>query len=482
MKQRRRTSLLIATMLILPVGSASAWGPVTQISITTTAAHVLARDDEYPLTKLLQYVRQGAEVSPAVQNEMHPLFEIDSVGAIQREMFLLQSVRGDRVDPYFVYRLGVLGKLVVQASAPLANSGTRVRELYYADVERGIDGVGLEVRPRKHVDPRAYFTFITSEASKNDQTIIIDYQGGIGFRGYAASALSIDASRSVNAVADVWYTILSSAAPAFELSPSNMREYTLGAVRFYLSVRNLREVDAAYEKAEARGILTIDVQKSIGDLFFDAGLAERAIDEYRKVLTRSPGRRDVTERMSRHYELVGDEALSHQNLKDARDAYAKALQVDSLHPLAQRKLFDVEARIFARDERLVAQRIATDEAGELENRAKEAAIRRDYAQAIALLRQAEQLYGIVTDEFPVQARTASIGLRNVVASMRELKQELITNAQSLSGTGFRFDARHLAAATGDKNQQALQDMLSAEYGRALQELRRQVTTDLGLER
>jgi len=467
-------------MLVLPIGSASAWGPVTQTSITTAAAHVLARDDEYPLTKLLRYVRQGAEVSPAVQNEMHPLFEIDHVGAIQREMFLLQSVRGDRVDPYFVYRLGVLGKLVVQASAPLANSSTRVRDRYYADVERGIDGVDLDVQARKLVDPRAYFTFITSEASKNDQTIIIDYQGGIGFRGYPASALSIDASRSVNAVADVWYTILSSAAPAFELSPSNMREYTLGAVRFYLEARNLREADAAYQEAEARSILTIDVQKSIGDLFFDAGLAERAIEEYQKVLTRSPGRRDVTERMSRHYELVGDEAMSRRNLEDARDAYTKALQIDSLHPDAQRKLLDVESRIFARDERLVTQRIAAEEARELEHRAEEAAVRRDYAQAIALLRQAEQRYGKITDEFPAEARTANIGLRNVVARMGELKQELITNAQSLSGTGFRFDARRLAATTDDRNQQALQEMLSAEYERALQELRRQVTSDLGL--
>ena len=478
--KRRLASLVLAATLVVPAGSASAWGPVTQTSITTAAAHVLSRDNEYRVTNLMRYIQQGAQESSAVQNEMHPLFEIDPVGAIQREMFLLQSVRGDRVDPYFVYRLGVLGKLVVQASAPLAGTDTRVRGRYYADVERGIDGVALDVRARKLVDPRAYFTFLTSEASRNDQTIIIDYQGGIGFHGYAASALSIDASRSVNAVADVWYTILSSAAPAFELSPSNMREYTLGAVRFYLAVQNLREADETYQKAEARGVLTIDLQKSIGDLFFDAGLAERAIEEYQKVLTRSPGRRDVTERMSRHYELVGDDADGRHHLEDAREAYAKALQIDSLHPDAQRKLLDVESRIFARDERLVAQQIATEEARELENRAEEAAVRRDYAQAIALLRKAQQRYGIVTDEFPGEARTATIGLRNVVARMGELKQELITNAQSLSGTGFRFDARRLAATTGDRNQQALQEMLSAEYGRALQELRRQVTTDLGL--
>ena len=62
--------------------------------------------------------------------------------------------------------------------------------------------------------------------------------------------------------------------------------------------------------------------------------------------------------------------------------------------------------------------------------------------------------------------------------MDELKRELIANAQSLSGTGFRFDVQRLVETMGDRNQQALQEMLSAEYGRALQELRQQVTADL----
>ena len=470
---------LVSVLLIGPSGSASAWGPETQVAITTAAAHVLSRDDHFPLPRLLKYVRQGADVSEAVQNEIHPSFEIDSVGAIQREMLLLQSVRGDRIGPYYVYRLGLLGKLVVQASAPLAHADPGVREQYYGDVERGIDGVDLEVADRKLVDPRAYFSMVTSKAWENDQTIIIDYQGGVGFRGFARSALPLDASRSVNAVADVWYTILSSAAPAFELASSgSIRDYTLGEIGFYIAMGNFREVESAYEEAVRRDILSADAQKSIGDLFFDAGFAERAIEEYQKVLERSPGRRDVTELMSRHYETVGDEADAQQNLEGARDAYANALAADSLHPQAQRKLLDVESRIFARNERLLAQRSATEVARELVNRAEEAAVRRDYARAIALLREADRRYGDVTGEFPLEARTATLGKKNVMLRMRELKRELITNAQSLSGTGFRFDVQRLVDTTEDRNQQALQDMLSAEYKRALQELGRQVTADL----
>ena len=185
----------------------------------------------------------------------------------------------------------------------------------------------------------------------------------------------------------------------------------------------------------------------------------------------------MTERISRHYETVGDVSIARGNLEDARDAYTTALAVDSLHPTAQRKLLSVEARIFARDERLVSQRISTEEARLLENRAEEAAIRRDYALAMSLLREAEGLYGTVTDEFPAEARVAELGRRNVSLRIDELKRELIANAQNLSGSGFRFDARRLASTTGDRNEEALRRMLNAEYDRALQELRRRMTSE-----
>lgn len=471
--------LAMAFCAALPLTApAAAWGPVAQTSMTTAAAHVLSRDDYYPVTRLLRYIRDGSAVSEELQAEMHPLFAIDRVGAIQREMSLLESVRGDRVDPYFAYRLGVLGRLVVQATAPLARADTPVRARYYADVENNIDGVDLRMASRKLVDPRAYFALVMSAARDNDQTIIVDYQGGVGFVGFARASLPYDASRSINAVADVWFTILSTSAPAFELSSSNMRDYTLGAMRFYLATGNYQEVASAYSDATARGIATADMQKDVGDLFFDAGLPERAIEEYQKVLLRSPGRRDVIERISEHYVTVGDEAMARRDLEDARDAYAAGLDADTLHPNAQRKLLEVEALIYARDERLIAQRLAASQAREYEDLAEEAALRRDYARAITLLRDAERKYREVTGEFPAEARMANLGQKNVGLRMQELKSELITNAQALSGTGFRFDARSLAAATGDRSEDALRDLHRREYEGAVQALREQVTRDL----
>lgn len=464
----------VAAVTLLSGGPAQAWGPQTDTAIVSAAAHVLDRDPAFNLEQMLKYVVEGARIPDDQLKELHGSYSVDPVGAIQREMVLLQSMRGDRVDPYFAYRLGVLGKMVAATTAPLATAPQGIRDRYYADVDNAINGVEMRPAPRKLVDPRPYFSRVRSQAAEDDQTLLVDYQAGQGFTGFARSSLSGDVSRSVNAVADVWYTILTSRATAFQEPSSGKRQYILGAIAFYLNKGNLEEVSAAYDTAREQGILDVDLKKSIGDLFYDAGRYDRAIQEYQAVLKQEPGRRDVVERVANYYELVGDDAEAQGNLEAARDAYEKALDVDSLHPDAQRKLLDVEARMYARDERLLKQRTAVEEAREFENRAEEAATKRDYARAISLLREAQQRYSGVTQEFPSEARMASLGMKNVTARMRGLKQELITNSQTLSGSAYRVDAEHLAAQTQDVSEEAFRQMLSSEYRSAVQALSNQM--------
>src|SRR5262249_53561948 len=155
------------------------------------------------------------------------------------------------------------------------------------------------------------------------------------------------------------------------------------------------------------------MQKGVADLFFDSAHYDRAMVEYQKILAVEPGRRDVVERVAKFYEITGDDAVKAEKLEAAREAYGKALEANSLHPDAQRKLLNVEAKIYARDERLTKQRTAIDEARNFEDRAEEAAARRDYAMAISMLNNASQRYGEVTDEFPAETKDANTGRRTV---------------------------------------------------------------------
>jgi tetratricopeptide (TPR) repeat protein len=473
----RKAARTGAAAILLGTGvclKAEAWGPSTRSALVSAAAHVLGQDPAFTLTRLQRYVTQGAELSPEEFEKLFPLFRIDPVGAIQREMVLLQSLRTDRIDPYYAFRMGALGRMAADATAPMAGAGSgAVRERYYADADKAIGRADLRMAARKLVDPRPYFAFVSAQASANDQTFEVEYKSGAGFGGLARATLPADASRSVNVVADVWYTLLTSKPSAFDEPLAAKRDFILGAIGFYVKQENMREAEASYALAKQQGLLDAQLQKGVADLFFDSAHYDRAMVEYQKILVGEPGRRDVVERVARFYEIMGDDALKREKLEAAREAYGKALEADSLHPDAQRKLLDVEAKMYARDERLAAQQTAIDEAHGFEDRAEEAAARRDYAMAIGLLRNAEVRYAKITDEFPKESKDAVTGRRMVELRTKELKRELIDNSMSLSGSGVAFDVRQIAGQTPDVSREAMKDMLQSEYRAAVRALGRQ---------
>lgn len=458
---------------------ALAWGPVTQVAVVSTAVHVLSQNGAIPLMKLGRYVREGARVSDQAQAELFPNFEWDPVGTLQSEMYLLQAVRGDRVDPYYAYRLGLLGKMVARATAPLAGGNPPYRRAYFADVERHIANTEMRMSKRLHVDPQAYFTRVRHEAGARDDTLVKDYQTGIGFSGLARAALSIDASRSVGAVADTWYTVLSSNVAYSNISVSNMRAYSLSALKFYLERENLAEARAMYDHIASMELMTWDIREKVGDMFFEAGLSERAMAEYEAVLAERPGYRPVMEKVALYYEQVGDEALRSQRLESAQEAFTSALAADKLHPNVSRKLLRAESLIVARDGRLAETRSAIHAARDLEMKAEGEALDRNFARAVVHFREAEEQYRLATEEFADEAKQATLGLRNVSLRMKELKGELIRNAQSLSGSGFARDARRLAHAAQDVNEEALKALLKSEFRDAVRGLEEELRSTLG---
>ncbi len=435
------------------------WGTRTQQSIVQASTYVLSQDGRVLIIKLHRYTTEGAGISQEEMESLHPLFPVDPVGAIQKEMYLLQSVRTDRLDPYYAYRMGVLGKMVVQAVAPLTNAPPDVRFAYYADVDRSIQGVQLNPAKRKIVDPRPYFNRVTGEAQKYDQTIVLDYQRADGFRSFARAALPGDASRAVSAVADVWHTIFATQVEFANVEPGKMRNFLLGSIEFYLNRKNAPEAEDAYRRAAGLGILDAETRKEVADRFFAAGNKERAVDEYRMVLVEDPGRRDVVKKISSYYVSEGDVQLAKENLENARDAYATAVETDVLHPNAQRKLIDVRKKIADREARLIQSRDANDKARQLQTQAEEAAIRRNFARAIGILSEARTLLGSVSNEFIAESHMSQALLMSVNAQINQVKNELFNNAQTLSGSSRAISMQQLANAYPSQNREGLQSLL-----------------------
>ena len=451
--------ILLAAALSVP---AAAWEPVTQQAVVTTAMHVLTKDGVLQLSKLERDVREGASAPPEMIEDLYPGLATGKVRAIENEMHLLAAVRaGGGVAPYYAYRLGALGRLVAEITAPLADEPTVYRERYYADVAANFRQVPLKLSQRKLVDPLPYFERVKGQANSRRDLILRDYQEGIGFTGVARAALSDDYSRSVAAVADVWSTVVTSGVVHAGVSEVQLRDYILNAMAYYVARRNPLDIDSNQQRLARLVPSTPDLDKRIGDMFFEAGYFDRAIRQYNNVLRAQPARRDVVEKLALYYMRMGNEALEEERLEAAHDAYAKALEVDPLHTEAEAKRLEAGRLIAQRDTRLETARRLIQEAGQLETDAERLAIRDRYADAIDVLKNARDRYEDVSNEFAAEFRAAAAGLTNIDFRLRELKGGLVQNAQRLSGGGLTLELQQLAARnTRELDQRALHKLTS----------------------
>lgn len=464
--------LTVVALTLAMVPTAWAWGPKTQLSIVTTAAHLLSKEGGIQLRQMDEHIREGALASQDALKEQYPELRLgDEIGAISGEMQLLQAVRGDAIDAYFAYRLGMLGKLVAQVTAPMSQEDATYRNLYYADVEERIQRIGLDAAARKRVEPKDYFTRVILEANVNNDVIAGEYEDGDGFEGLAQSSLAIDAARSVSAVADTWYTILSGRAVQGGISEEQLRNYVVDAHGYYIRAGKVAELKAAKERLAKIIEPDPDMLVRIGDLYYEAQRFDEAVAVYEKVLADMPQRRDVAERIAAYYLQKGDKALNDGRLEDAEGNFASALSSDPLHNTAEGRRLEAVGMIADRDARLEATRRALEAASQLQAMADQESLKNRYAEAAVLLRQSRDTYQSISDEFPLEYQRALNNVRDIQYRLQELRQQILANAQQFSGTGSALDAQSLAdegAAIFDK--QALTALVSGAYEREMRQL------------
>jgi tetratricopeptide (TPR) repeat protein len=453
---------LAAALTVVFAAPAAAWGPKTRLAVVTMATRLVARDG-IPLTKLEKDVQKGALISQDDRAKLLPSADRNPVLAIEAEMFLLQAARGERVDPYFAYRLGVLGNTVAEATAPMAGAPATYRDMYYKDVEQNVD-VPILPTKRRTVDPGAYFSQVQREAATRQDIIVGDYRDGVGFRGLASQSLKADVGRSVNAVADVMYTILRGPRAVVDISEDRLRDYMVQALEFYIKRGNLAETNRAYDRFQQMNLQTPELQKRVGDMFYDAEQFDRAMKEYSAVLAVSPDQRDVVERIARYYVRLGESALIQGDLEAAQESYESALEADALHPSAQSELVRVKRLIDERNERLAGDQGRNARGLDLEGQADKLIAQGDYAGAMGLLRNAQQEYVTVDTEFPEESNKARTGLNRITDRLTQLRDELRRNVDSFSGIGAAGDIGKMAAAAADElRADALQNLINNRY-------------------
>ncbi len=464
----RVMSALLLVSLTVP---AMAWGPKAQLAISTTAMHLLSKEGNIPLVKMGESVRRGAAESQTTLLELYPDMLTGPIQAIESEMLLLKSARGQKLDNYFAYRMGALGKLVAQTTAPMSTVDPSFRNLYYTDVERAIESTAVSNQKREIVDPAVYFSRRISEANANNDVILKEYQGGVGISGVAGSLLSEDTSRSARAVADVWMTILTDAQVSPNVSPEMLRDYGLRGMQFYINRKNTAAMDAAELRYAGLAQPTPESLVKLGDAYFKAEYYERAVEKYQVALVMDPDRREVIGKISDYYVDKGARELEAERLEMALESLQKAVDVNPLHPMAEENRLAVAKLIEERDARMSANQALIERAEQLGSMAEEEAVRGRHVEAIDLIREAMNTYEEVTDEFPLEFNLRERGLNKLRERVQAYKRDIMDNAEVFSGSGYVQDVPRLVAEHGDGLDEAgLKAILQQAYDREYEAL------------
>ncbi len=442
-----RTHITLAVVLaLLAALPAAAWGPRGQAAIVSTAMNLLSKNGDVPLVRLSAEIKAGAAISMSELEASYPDLSNNPLQAVESEMALLSAMRHSRVDAYYAYRMGVLGKAVAMISSPMRAAPVNLRNQYNEDTDKALQGVQLRQAARKDAGSQTYFQGLLQEVKSSDEMILKQYQDAVGFKGIASSTLPLDASRSVAAVCDVWWTILSSKTVPGGVSETQMQGYVLDAYGFFIKRHNEKEIDQANAQYGGLTPITPDMRAKIGDLLLEAGYQERAIKEYETAIASAPDRRDVVQKVADFYVAKGDAALKDNRLEEAQAAFEKAAKANPLHDTAESKRLQAENLILERDARMAAQQASLQRAGDMRDLAEQEAQKNRYAEAISLLQQAEAAYKEVSEEFPSLLQQRTRGQRDVQNRTTQLKEALTANASTYSGTGSTTDPRELVKA------------------------------------
>lgn len=409
------------------------WGPTSQISIVNNAIHLIDKELNASLRKLETEIKNGAAITDETLYTLIPTAKTDPVRAIETEMNLLIAVKPKKIDPYYAFRLGVLGKLTAQATSPLQNADPTIRSLYNSDVEKMIENVPLRTVPRQKVNPSVYFAQLNRQIQSRDRLFEQEYKSNIGFKGTASTTLAECVSISLNAVADIWFSILVPGQIVSNVSEVALRNYALQGGLFYARRGNPEEIRINIQRLNDLVPFTEDMYIQIADTLIAMDINELGMEQYKNALNLNPNRKDISRKIADFYVKKGRIAFEAKKLEEALELFNNAISADALHPEAERLRLETERNIKEREARLAQTKEALERAEKLQSTAEQEALTGRIAESIVLLRQALATYDEVSDEFPLENQQKNKGIRLVNARIQELKGQLLNSAKNFSG-------------------------------------------------
>lgn len=474
--------LMVVLLIALQASNAHAWGPRSMHSITHMALQMIKYD--FPVffrpdgavgVNFERDVLAGAGMGWQFLADRYPL-DNDAlvVQAIASEIMLLRELRYfdftyygvDNFDivltSYFTYRMGALASLVAHAILPYgmtwAEQDHELKRLITEDIEKYIDGYNFRATQSRRVfiaNAEDYFRQRRSQKEQDQKLIAHDYRTGLNYNGFMKQGGPTYFVRAVEAVADVWYTILQPEAKGagFTLSKPSRRAltwYFVDEMTYLLNERgNMTLVERIYTNFEKVNPQIMDAYEQLGDVFHgsdDPAIKLRGVEEWRKAYNfGGANRRRIGAKLSEHFMDEGKVLFERASMPTAQDmdldnalqAFQRSLDYDRTNESAAQFIQETNVAIRERNERLevTLSIIATGErVHEEANRFRDA---RDFANAISTYRQAIGFFEAVDDEFKVHADTAREKIRRLQREISDVINLVLDTASEAISDGDR---------------------------------------------
>ena len=492
MRQRNVIRNLICAALTLSFAlPAAAWEDDAQKAITEAAVKLIRQKysnvfksggAEY-YADVLRGAEDGREALRGSEILGNPSLAMERVGM---EIQLLRHMNRRGTPAYFAYRMGMLSSLVSDIVLPygLESSGAeaRLRERMEFDIEKHVGTYRFPPRQSQLLNVRSpieYFRQYRDVHTEARTLIAADYQAGVGYDGYLNNASSKFFSSSINAVLDIWNTVLTPNQTAFgaEPSPENRTWYLVDEIGYQLDEKkNSQQANHAYTYFSSVNPGIMEAYEQAGDVFYENGDVPQGVREWEFALQYSGAGRDrIITKLSEHYLMVGREALQEAQddvkkrdgeLARALHAFEKALQYKRKSREAVDLITQTNDTIRKREEKRTMILGIMTAAEKIITQAEEAAAQEEFVVSIPTYESAIEQLGIVENDFPEQFDLAQKKIEDAKSAIRSIQNDLINSAhESLAeGNNQRDERQWDNAETSYKRVEVLLEPITDQEG------------------
>lgn len=462
-----KSATLVTICLLAAAQETLAWGPRAQKAITAASIQLIRREFSGAFragtSNYEEDVFRGAEDGYKIIASEVPLHsDAQSLEAVFQQVQLMREARKEGLGGYFAYRMGVLASLASEVVLPFGVVYSKELEPLKSKVDADLDvHVGqltFNVNQDKFVyirQPQEYFKSKRIFYPADQSMIEDDYKRGQGFSGFLDQAAQAYFDRSVEAVADSWFSVFRAQSGDTDVipSPQLVKDYFVNEIAYSLEVRkNFLQANRAYRIFEKVNPGDVAAYDRIGDLYYAFGsqdAKERGVKEW-KIAQQKPGpqRNRASVKISKHYLETGDAYARRAKGPDATDtdleealrAFQQALEYNQSDQVAADRINETTKEIALRRELRETKQEILDGVLKVIQEAESSKVNEEYAVALTNYNKALANLESIGDEFRDLKATAEKTSSEINKAMRDITDAIMNNAQAAMDRGTELAA------------------------------------------